>query len=371
MTLTYLIPCLLGLEGLITEELRDMKAQNVRAENGRVLFEGDFTLLARANIRCRYAERVQLLIGEFEARSFEELFQGTKALPWEDWIGARDAFPVKGYSLNSALYSVSDCQSIIKKAIVERLKPHYRLERFEETGTVRQIQFSVMKDRVALVIDSSGAGLHKRGYRLAAGEAPLKETLAAALCRLSHLRPYHSLYDPLCGSGTILIEGTLMAQNRAPGLHRSFAAERWGQIPRGIWQDERELAQSLERETPDFAAFGADIDAKALELARANSTRAGVGGSIQYKQADLKDFDFVTARGTLITNPPYGERLLDQDAATALTALMGQVFPRTKGRSYSILSPAEDFEQTLGRKADARRKLYNGMMKCHVYMYYK
>ncbi|MDR3314847.1 MAG: class I SAM-dependent RNA methyltransferase [Oscillospiraceae bacterium] len=371
MPLTYLIPCLLGLEGLIAEELRAMDAQNVRAENGRVLFEGEPAILARANLRCRYAERVQLLLGSFEARSFEELFQGTKALPWEDWIGARDAFPVKGYSLNSTLFSVSDCQAIIKKAVVERLKPRYGIEWFEETGAVRQIQFSIMKDKVTLVLDTSGAGLHKRGYRLAAGEAPLKETLAAALCRLAHLRPYHDLYDPMCGSGTILIEGAMMARNIAPGLGRSFSAERWEQIPRQVWRDEREKAASLATAAPEFMAYGADIDSAGLETALENARRAGVDRQIQFQQADLKDFAFKGERGTLITNPPYGERLLDQQAAQAITALMGRLFTPQKGRSYSVISPAEDFEHTFGRKADARRKLYNGMMKCHVYLYYK
>lgn len=371
MSHTYLIPCLLGLEGLIAEELRLMDAANVRAENGRVLFDGELNLLARANIRCRYAERVQILLGEFEARSFEELFQGAKALPWEDWIGPRDAFPVKGYSLNSTLFSVSDCQAIIKKAVVERLKPRYSIEWFEETGAPRQIQFSIMKDSVALVLDTSGAGLHKRGYRLAAGEAPLKETLAAALCRVSQLRPYHSLYDPMCGSGTILIEGALMARNIAPGLHRNFAAERWEQIPREIWREERGLAESLASPAPDFLAFGSDLDASAIDVARENARRAGVDSMIQFRQTDLKDFAFQSERGTLITNPPYGERLLDQQAAERLTVLMGRLFAKQRGRSYSILSPDENFEKAFGRKADARRKLYNGMLKCWAYMYFR
>ncbi|MDR2687429.1 MAG: THUMP domain-containing protein, partial [Oscillospiraceae bacterium] len=198
----FVVPCLLGLEGLIAEELRAMDAQNVRAENGRVFFEGGSALLARANIRCRFAERIQVVIGQFGAETFEELFQGTKALPWEDWLAARDAFPVKGYSLNSALFSVSDCQAVVKKAIVERLKQTYQLEWFEESGATHQIQFSLMKDRALLALDTSGAGLHKRGYRLQAGGAPLKETLAAALCQISRLRPWHALHDPLCGSGT-------------------------------------------------------------------------------------------------------------------------------------------------------------------------
>jgi len=371
LTHNFVVPCLLGLEGLIADELRAMDAENVRAENGRVFFEGDFALLARANIRSRFAERIQLVIGQFEAKTFEELFQGTKALPWEDWLDRRDAFPVKGYSLNSALFSVSDCQAIIKKAVVERLKSKYKLEWFEETGAVHQIQFSIMKDQALLVLDTSGAGLHKRGYRLQAGGAPLKETLAAALCQISRLRPWHALHDPLCGSGTILIEGAMMARGIAPGLNRPFSAERWAQIPRDIWQTERELARALASPAPEFRAYGSDTDAASLEIARENAQRAEVADCIEFRQADVKDFAHPTDHGTLVTNPPYGERLGDQQQAEALIALMGRIFTPRKGWSYTVISPAEDFERQFGRRADARRKLYNGMMKCQAYMYFK
>jgi putative N6-adenine-specific DNA methylase len=367
----YLIPCLLGLEGLIAEELRGMGAQEVRAQNGRVLFSGDLALLARANIRSRFAERVQLVLGEFSAKTFEELFQGAKALPWETWVGCRDAFPVKGYSLHSQLFSVSDCQAIIKKAVAERLKQTYRQTWFEETGAVRQIQFSIMKNQVTLVLDTSGAGLHKRGYRLQAGGAPLKETLAAALCNISKLRPYHTLYDPMCGSGTILIEGALIAKQMAPGLHRNFAAERWAQIPREIWRQERELAQALAQPAPQFQAFGADIAPELIAIANENARRAGVADCVRFQVADLKDFAHPGPRGTLITNPPYGERLLDTEQAQLLAKQMGALFPPRKGWSYTILSASETFEQEFGRKADARRKLYNGMLKCQAFMYYK
>ena len=371
MTHTYVVPCLLGLEGPIAEELRGMEAENVRAENGRVFFEGEVALLARANIRCRFAERVQVVLGQFEAKTFEALFQGTKALPWEDWIDDRGAFPVKGYSLNSALFSVSDCQAIIKKAVAERLKPKYKLDWFEETGAIHQIQFSIMKDQVLLALDTSGAGLHKRGYRLQAGGAPLKETLAAALCQISRLRPWHTLYDPLCGSGTILIEGALLARNIAPGVNRSFSAERWAQVPREIWREERELARSLASPAPEFHAYGFDTDGEALVIARENAARAGVADCIEFGQADVNDFGFPTAHGTLVTNPPYGERLGDRQQAEALVATMGRVFMPRRGWSYTVISPAEDFERQFGRRADARRKLYNGMMRCQAYMYFK
>ncbi len=369
--MNFVIPCLLGLEGPIADELRMMDAENVAAENGRVLFSGDEHTLARVNICSRYAERVQILVGSFEARSFEELFQGTRALPWEDLIAEDDAFPVKGYSINSTLFSVSDCQSIIKKAVVERLKQKYKLEWFEETGAVHQLQFSIMKDKVSLLIDTSGFALHKRGYRLDAAEAPLKETLAASLCYLSKLRPYHTLYDPMCGSGTIIIEGALTAMNIAPGIKRNFSAERWENISESVWKQERERARDLEKRECDFFAYGSDIDPQAIEIAKVNAHRAGVADNVQFLQADIRNFSPVTERGTVICNPPYGERLLDINEAEKLYCEMGKVFVQQKGWSYSIICPSETFEKSFGRKADKRRKLYNGMIKCDLYMYYK
>lgn len=370
-TIRCVVPCLLGLEGLIAQELRDMGALEVAAENGRVFFSGDANLLARANICCRFAERVQILVGSFPAKTFDELFEGTKALPWEAWIGREDAFPVKGYSINSALFSVSDCQSIIKKAVVERLKGAYHIPWFEETGPIHQIQFSIMKDEASLLLDTSGTGLHKRGYRLQANFAPLKETLAASLCSLAHLRDYHTLYDPMCGSGTILIEGAMMAQNIAPGVNRNFSAERWDVLPQSAWAQERERARDLVKRDMHFQAYGSDIDAGALELARANADRAGVLQNIAWKEADLKDFSPVTEKGTLICNPPYGERMLDLQQANELYRMMGEKFDKKRGWSYYIISPSEQFESLFGRRADKRRKLYNGMIKCQLYMYFK
>ncbi len=371
MTYHYCVPCLLGLEGLIADELREMEAQNVQAENGRVLFTGDETILARANICSRFAERIQILVGTFEAHSFEDLFQGTKALPWEDWIGKADRFPVKGYSLNSDLFSVSDCQSIIKKAVVERLKTTYKIPLFEETGVLYQIQFSIMKNQVSLLIDTSGRGLHKRGYRPEANAAPLKETLAAALCSVAHLRHYHTLYDPMCGSGTIVIEGALMALNIAPGLYRRFTAETWRQFPPELWQAERRRAESLRRRDVDFHAYGWDIDEEALAIAKENARKAGVEKYITFEKRDIRDFAPVTEKATVIVNPPYGERLLDQQAARDLYRIMGKKFTPAHGRSYYVITADEDFERIFGRKADKRRKLYNGMIKCQVYMYFK
>lgn len=371
MKINFVIPCLLGLEKLIADEVKALGAENVISENGRVLFSGDEHILARANICCRYAERIQILVGSFEARSFEELFRGTKALPWEEWIGAYDAFPVKGYSLNSTLFSVSDCQSIIKKAVVERLKSKYNISWFEETGPLHQIQFSIMKDKVSLLLDTSGYGLHKRGYRLEANGAPIKETLAASLCCLSRLRPYHTLYDPMCGSGTILIEGAMLVNNIAPGVNRHFTAERWDVIPENVWNEERDRARSLVLADSQFVAYGSDIDEKSLEVALTNAKRAGVDKYITFEKADVRSFTPKSEKGTVICNPPYGERLLELKDAEEIYKSMGKVFRQERGWAYNIISPSEDFEVFFGRKADKRRKLYNGMIKCQLYMYFK
>ena len=371
MNINFVIPCLLGLEKLIADEIKELGAENVVSENGRVLFSGDENLLARANICCRYAERIQILVGSFKAVTFEELFQGTKALPWEQWIGQYDAFPVKGYSLNSKLFSVSDCQSIIKKAVVERLKSKYNISWFDETGPTYQIQFSIMKDQVSLLIDTSGYGLHKRGYRLEANGAPIKETMAASLCCLSRLRPYHTLYDPMCGSGTILVEGAMMVNNIAPGVNRHFSAERWSNIPENIWSEERERARSLVLQDSQFVCYGSDIDRRIIEVAKENARRAGVEKYINFEVADLKNFTPKTEKGTVICNPPYGERLLDMKQAEELYTTMGKIFLQKRGWAYNIITPDEEFENCFGRRADKRRKLYNGMIKCQLYMYFK
>ena len=360
-------PCLFGLEGLVAGELRTMEAQKVEAQNGRVLFEGDASVLARANIGSRYAERIQILMGTFQARTFEQLFQGVKALPWEAWIGKTDAFPVKGRSLDSKLTSVPDCQSIIKKAIVERLKTAYHLPWFEETGPMHQIQFLLMKDTVSVMLDTSGAGLHKRGYRANATEAPIKETLAAAMAYLAHVRGDSNLYDPFCGSGTILIESALLALRIAPGLRRRFAAEKWAQVPNEAWSIERRRAQDQIFTDRPFMAYGSDIDPQALRLAAENAQKAGVGSRIHLEQRPVADFTPSTEKGMIICNPPYGERLLDIQQAEEIYSVMGKVFPQEW--SSTIISPSERFETLFGRPAQKRRKLYNGMIRCQVFLY--
>jgi len=370
MKLNFCVPCLLGLESVIAREAASFGAEQVVAENGKVFFSGGFDLLARHNICSRFSERLQILVGSFRALTFTELFEGVKALPWEDYIGRTDAFPIKGYSLDSKLFSVSDCQSIIKKAVVERLKQQYGLQWFEETGPVHQIQFSLMKDKVQLLLDTSGEGLHKRGYRPVSLAAPIKETIAASLCSFARLQHYHTLYDPMCGSGTILIEGAMMAMNMPPGVKRNFSAERWDVVPRNVWREERDRALSRIRRDADFTAFGYDIDENALRAAQSNAEAAGVADKIIFKAAALSDFAPVSEKGTVICNPPYGERMDDTQRARLITQEMGRVFPAKPGWSYTVISPSDTFEDDFGRPADKRRKLYNGMIKCQVYMYY-
>ncbi len=371
MKLKFVAPCLFGIEGLLGDELRSMGAENVNAENGRVLFEGDEFMLARANLCSRYAERILILVGSFPAGSFEQLFEGVKALPWEQFVGKDDAFPVKGWSINSALHSIPDIQSIVKKAVVERLKSKYNISWFAETGPVYQIQFSILKNMASLMIDTSGEGLHKRGYRANATAAPIKETLAAAMAYIAHIYPDSTLYDPLCGSGTILIEGALMVNNIAPGLKRSFAAERFRCFSDPIWREERTRAQDNIKRAADFQAIGNDVDENALKLTEQNAKLAGVASQFKLQKKDIADFAREGERGLIITNPPYGERLLDIKEAETIYKTMGQVFHQQKGWRYYIISPHEEFETVFGRPADKRRKLYNGMIKCQMFMYFR
>lgn len=371
MYLYMVAPCLFGLEGLVADDLKFLGAQNVSAENGRVFFEGDDNILARANICCRFAERILIVMDRFRATSFTELFDAVKLINWSDFIGAQDAFPVKGHCVSSALHSVPDCQRIIKKAVADSLAEDYGVSWLEESGAVHQIQFSIIKDDAVIMLDTSGVGLHKRGYRPQANEAPIRETLAAAMCSLSKLRHYHTLYDPFCGSGTILVEGAMLANNIAPGINREFAAQQWGLFDSKIWQDERDRAKSLVKKDTDFIAFGSDISPDNKKLSAHNAKNAGVYNFIRLETKDVKDFMPSSEKGTLVTNPPYGERMLDIACAEKIYRVMGAKFERRPGWSYGIISPDEEFEKFFGRKADKRRKLYNGMIKCQYYMYFK
>ncbi len=364
-------PCLFGVESIAADEFRRMGFEDIKTENGRVLLSGNPNMLARANICSRFAERIYINMGEFRALSFTELFDGVKALPWEDFIGKDDAFPVNGWSINSKLFSIPDCQSIVKKAIVERMKLKYKISHFSETGPEYKIRFSIMKDKVTMMIDTSGEGLHKRGYRRNSNDAPLKETLAASMCDLARIYPDTKLFDPFCGSGTILIESALMAANIAPGLRRFFAAERFSFLDDKIWREERTRAQDLIRHNIDFEATGFDIDPNAVKLTLENAKKAGVEKYVKASVGDIRSFEPPRERCVTITNPPYGERLLDVKAAEELYSVMGKKFIQGDGQKYYVISPHDMFESFYGKPADKRRKLYNGMIKCQLFMYFK
>ena len=364
----YSVPCLFGLEGLVGGELRRLGLEGVAVENGRVLFTGGFDAPVRANLNLRMGERVLLRLGSFPAKSFEQLFEGVKALPWETLLPKDARFPVKGYCLNSGLHSVPDCQSIIKKAVVARLGAHYGLGWLPETGALYQIQFSIMKDQAELFLDTSGAGLHKRGYRAVGNDAPLRETLAAAMVTLAHYRGRDCFWDPFCGSGTIVIEAALIAKNRAPGLHRHFSAEQWACVPTPLWQQAR--SEALDREFHgDYRILGSDLDPACVELARSNAKKAGVDGLVQFAQLDARQAPLPAERGVIVCNPPYGERMLEQRSAQQLYRSLGRHLHGAAGWDQFIISSEPEFEYYYGRKADKRRKLYNGMIQCNLFQY--
>ncbi len=369
MNLTLCAPCLFGLEGLAADELRYLGMENVRSETGRVLFEGDERALVKANLWLRTAERVYVLLGEFPAPTFDALFEGTKALPWEQLIDYYAAFPVKGSSLDSALKSIPDCQRIVKKAVAERLGQKYREARLPETGSVCQIRFALMKDQASLYLDASGPSLHKRGWRAESTEAPLRETLAAAMVKLSRFKGRETFLDPFCGSGTIAIEAALAALNRAPGLGRRFAAESWKSIPASLWEEERAAAREKEYRG-DYRIFASDVDPKALEVAKANAAKAGVADYITFSRADARQLTLPEEKGVLITNPPYGDRLMDTREAELLARSIGKSWRSSRDWRLYILTSDLDFEKNFGRRAAKRRKLYNGMIQCQLYMYF-
>ena len=364
------VPCLLGLEGPISDELKRLGAGSVSAENGRVYFTGSEVDVARANVCLRVGERVLIEIGRFNANTFDALFENVKALPWEAYLPRDGAFPVKGYCLNSTLMSVPDCQKIIKKAIVERLKSKYHVSWFEESGALYQIQFSVMKDNVSVCIDTSGAGLHKRGYRPAHNAAPLKETMAAALVNFSRYRGREDFCDPFCGSGTIPIEAALIARNIAPGINRSFSAEAWSSFSPSIWQAVREEARSKEYHG-EYHITGSDIDPSAIAIAKENALRAGVADVVHFEVADAMQFSRQTEAGIIVTNPPYGERIMEKQQAEELYRGFGRAWSSSANWKLYLLSSHTEFERTFGKQADKKRKLYNGMIKCDLFMYFK
>lgn len=359
-----------GLEALVARELRSLGYEEIEVQNGRVIFIANEEAICRANIWLRCADRVVVRIGEFTAQSFEELFQQTKALPWEEWLPIDARFPVTGKSIKSKLYSVSDCQAIVKKAVVERLKDTYGLSWFEETGPLYAIQVAILKDVVTLTIDTSGRGLHKRGYRALAGEAPLKETLAAAMVSLSYWNADRALLDPFCGTGTIPIEAALIAQNRAPGLLREFTAQTWPSIPDKYWQKAKEEAQDLwQRELP-LHIYGSDIDAKALKLARIHLEEAGLGDKVYFQKLPVSEVRSRFRYGHLITNPPYGQRLGTEDEAERVYQELGDVYQELPDWSLHILTTMPRPERFIGKRWDKSRKLYNGRLECHYYQFF-
>ena len=370
MKLEFCCPTLFGLEGIVADELRfGGKLTDVRAENGRVLFTGDEDTLIWANMNLRCAERVLIRLAAFRADTFDQLFEGVKAIPWEDFLSVDAAFPVKGHALDSKLHSVPDCQKIIKKAIVTRLGGHYGVSWFEEKGVRCQVQFSIMHDMAEIYLDTSGSGLHKRGYRANANAAPLRETLAAAMVKLARWRGRDALIDPFCGSGTIAIEAAMIALNRAPGLMRTYDAEKWSWVGDARWKAAREQAIAAVRTDLTLDMCGSDIDPACVVLAQENAKKAGVGHFIRFEQADAAKRVYPQS-GVLFANPPYGERLMDRESAQAIYRAVGRAVGKSELRQYYLTSDPE-FECFYGYQADKRRKLYNGMIKCDLYMYFR
>lgn len=359
-----------GVEALVGRELYQLGYTRQKVENGRVVFWGDESAICRANLWLRHADRVLIKVGQFKAVTFEELFQGTKALPWPDWLPEKANFPVEGKSVKSALFSVSDCQAIVKKAIVEKMKQKYNVQWFPESGPKYTIQVALLKDLATLTIDTSGSGLHKRGYRQLVGKAPLKETLASALVNLSRWRPEWPLIDPFCGTGTIPIEAALMGLNIAPGLKRGFLAETWPNIAPALWREVRREAEDLIRRDIKLEIAGYDMDPEVLSMARYHARQAGVGEQIHFQQRPVSELKTRRKFGYLICNPPYGERLEEQKTAEELYCEMGRVFSRLDSWSYNVLVTNPRFEMLFGRKSDKNRKLYNGRMECHYYQYF-
>ena len=364
----FSVPCLFGLEGLTGDELRRLDMANVRVENGRVLFSGDSRALAKANVCLRTGERVLIVLADFRATTFEELFQGVYNTPLEAYIPRDGAFPVKGHCLNSTLMSVPDCQAIVKKAASRRLGEKYGISWLPETGAKYQLQFSLMNDRAQLVLDTSGPGLHKRGYRANANDAPLRETLAAAMVILTRYRGREFLWDPFCGSGTIPIEAAMIAKNKAPGAYRRFSAEAFSWMDPKLWGEVRTEAKDREFHG-NYRILGSDNDPKCVSLAMANARKAGLGDLIDFRDGDATKLSLPCDEGILICNPPYGQRMMEQQSAQRLYAALGRHLKFADGWKKYVITSEPEFEHYFGKRADKKRKLYNGMIKCDYYMY--
>ena len=366
----YVATCLFGLERLVGDEIEALGYTRLSTTDGRITFSGDEGAAARFNVFSRYAERLYIKLGDFPANSFTELFDGTKDLPVECFIGKDDAFPVTGSSIRSKLTSIPDCQKIIKKAIVEKLKESYAVEWFEESAVKVPIEFFIDRDVCTLMIETSGEPLHKRGYRPQSNAAPLRETLAAAMVKLSRPREDVLLWDPFCGSGTIAVEAAMMMTDRAPGLTRGFAAEKFEFLDEDVWRLAREEARDRIKKSA-FTAYASDIDESCVALTKANAKRAGVFDNVRAFKMDARDIETRGRRGTVVCNPPYGERLSDRRGIEKLYPEVGRAFAGLGSWQIYVISSVPDFEKLYGKKADKVRKLYNGRLKCGFYQYYK
>ena len=363
--------CLFGLERLLGEEIDALGLQRVTTIDGRVIFDGEISDIPRLNINLRYAERLYIVLGVFPARTFTELFDGTRELRFYDYIGEKDAFPVKGHSIKSALTSIPDCQSIVKKAAVESMKDRYNINRFEETGVKYQIEFFILKDEAAVMIDTSGTTLHKRGYRPESNEAPLRETLAAALCKLAHIREDNLFWDPMCGSGTIAIEAALLMSNTAPGMNRTFISQEYPWINKSDWDKAYEQAADMIKRDCAFEAYASDIDPECVRITADNVSRAGMEKYIKTFEYDARNVQTYGRRGTIVCNPPYGERLMDKESVAVLYKEIGEAFSNLGSWQIYVISSCDDLPRLFGRRPDKVRKLYNGMIKCNYYQFFK
>lgn len=360
----------MGLESIVADEVKELGFQT-NTENGKIYFEGDETAIAKTNMWLRVADRVRIIVGEFTATTFDDLFEQTKSLPWEQYLPVDAKFPVAGKSVKSTLYSTPDCQAIVKKAIVERLKTAYnRIGFLDETGPLFKLEVSILKDKVTLTIDSSGAGLHKRGYRVGQGDAPLKETMAAALVKLTRWNPDRPFVDPFCGSGTIAIEAAMIGQQIAPGYNRDFSSEEWPWMDQGIWDRIREEAEDIAKYDQPLDITGFDVDPRMIKIAQQNAVEAGFMDLIRFEQRDVNDLTVEGLNGVLVGNPPYGERLGEIEEAEELARVIGHIMDRYPSWSVYMLSSLENFETMYGRKATKKRKLFNGFIRTDFYQYW-
>ncbi|HLO03941.1 MAG TPA: class I SAM-dependent RNA methyltransferase [Symbiobacteriaceae bacterium] len=367
--LTLIAAAPMGLEALVARELKDLGYTDQQGENGRVVFQGDLAAIARTNLWLRTADRVLIQMAKFEARTFEELFQGVFACPWADWIPQDGNFVIEGRSHLSQLSSVPACQKIVEKAVVEKLKKTYPISWFPKTGAKYRIEVALLKDVALITLDTTGPSLHKRGYRKLAAEAPIKETLAAAMLLLARWHPERPLLDPFCGSGTIPIEAALIAHNMAPGLHRSFDSENWGLMSERLWTEARDEAFDAVNEDAPLEITGSDVDPAVLELARHHLRAAGLSKSVKILQRDVADLTALRSYGYLITNPPYGERLGEKEEAEELYRTLGRKAKGLDDWSVFVITAHKEFEKFYGRRADKKRKLFNGRIECDLYQY--